>query len=255
MSLTLLLSALSACAPQSSSVQTSSQTGILGGRFVQPAEAIAQVTVKVVIGPGDYDQTCTGTLIASNFVITAAHCSQERPAPAEIVLYDGRILPIIRVFLHPKWARKNERSPEMRYDFALLEIGSNASSWAGLPAFGAQLAEGDEVKIAGYGTHLIGNEGYGDLYSLIGSVGPSYSSVEMKIMEGRGRGACNGDSGGPAYQVRSGQIILWGIDSVEGDDSGPDSPCGTSEIYSNVQSVRDWISAVAGLLTRAEHRD
>src|SRR5262249_22116808 len=53
-----------------------------------------------------------------------------------------------------------------------------------------------------------------------------------------GKDACHGDSGGPAYVVRSdGQLLLGGITS-----RGPD-PCGQFGIYTRVPEHMDWIRA------------
>lgn len=63
----------------------------------------------------------------------------------------------------------------------------------------------------------------------------SVTSNEVILDQTHGTGACNGDSGGPAYIEANGQLLLWGI------TSRGSLGCDTDAIYTNALTYLDWI--------------
>ena len=52
------------------------QPRIIGGNFAVPGALPWQVTLRKDTDPHDHESFCGGTLIATGFVLTAAHCFQ-----------------------------------------------------------------------------------------------------------------------------------------------------------------------------------
>ncbi len=68
---------------------------------------------------------------------------------------------------------------------------------------------------------------------------PNTKTTEIGVDQSKGRGACEGDSGGPAYAFVNGKIYLWGITS-RGEKS-----CSSYGIYSNALVYAPWIAKVS----------
>jgi secreted trypsin-like serine protease len=62
-------------------------------------------------------------------------------------------------------------------------------------------------------------------------------SHEVVVDQTQGKGACSGDSGGPAYVLKNGQYFLWGI------TSRGTPGCNEEGVYTNVLTYRDWVAA------------
>ena len=65
----------------------------------------------------------------------------------------------------------------------------------------------------------------------------------MKIDNTNGKGACHGDSGGPAYvQDKNGNVFLAGVTSRADEATDPEGKCIGKTIYTKVQPYLTWIS-------------
>lgn len=215
---------------------------IIGGTPVSPKDLISAVAVKVVIFPGNRVVTCSGTLISPTVVLTAAHCATPQHPPTEIVLFNGMSSPVLQTVVHPKAI---SFAGQLVYDFALLKIKDiGIKFFADLPTTALNLARGDQLQIAGYGARNDSPASdYGLLYSLpVVVVNPNVSETAMLVAEGPGRGACYGDSGGPAYFIKTGHIVVVGVDSQEGAVLTP-GKCGQAEKFSNVTQVIPWVNS------------
>lgn len=62
-------------------------------------------------------------------------------------------------------------------------------------------------------------------------------SHEVVVDQTAGKGACSGDSGGPAYVLKNGQYFLWGI------TSRGTPGCNEEGVYTNVLTYKDWVAA------------
>ena len=79
-----LLSALVSCAPETLNTgNNTKKSSIINGKDVKSDDLIAKSIVVVYNTKTKY--LCTGTLIASNVVLTAAHCAPERISHVKIV--------------------------------------------------------------------------------------------------------------------------------------------------------------------------
>lgn len=103
------------------------------------------------------DETCSGTFISSETVITAAHCishlqQNEMKPSGNLKVFvggpKGKEIPIKKVFF-PKWAGQ-QNMPIDGYDLAILQVSENSAP-AVSPIRTKSVAPGDSIVLAGYG--------------------------------------------------------------------------------------------------------
>ena len=224
--------------------ETNSAVGIVGGEVVAPEDPIAQVTALIELraqflqSSDQATSICSGTVIATNFIVTAAHCFQDKLVTKVVVA--GQTISVRRVFIHPQFDRNQ---PNNRYDVALLQLVKNnqIQTWAQLSTNTPE--KNAEVWIAGYGRTDVNTTSLRILNKAkMKLVVTDYNESESVVYGAEKQGACFGDSGGPAYQLKNGEIYLWGVDSRVPVENA--SRCGRLEIYSKIPTVLSWIKAV-----------
>lgn len=175
----------------------------INGGGAASAEIAAQ-TMMIVSTRG---ASCTGTVIASDLLLTAAHCVQPKSNYA-VVIPGGsapRLIQITQIALHPRFDPKQFESRRPSPDIAIIKLSeplpahyrtAKLSSRSGFPP------HGETFTLAGFGLARDGDaRSAGTLRSValpnIGSTGDSM----IRVSAGNGvvAGACIGDSGGPAY--------------------------------------------------------
>jgi secreted trypsin-like serine protease len=180
---------------------------------------------------------CTGTLIAPDLVLTAAHCFDTTVRPVGVGFGAGaeQLVPATRVRIHPDYDPATFSA-----DVALLWLDV-AVDVPPAPLLDAPMSAswvGARVRVVGYG--LTGA-------SDVGSSGVRrWVDVPLEEIEAErfryGVATCGGDSGGPAFLSIGGIDVLAGVTS-----SGPPGCLGYGRSV-RVDAVRGWIeSEAAGL--------
>ena len=214
-----------------------------------------------VVGVGAFGfQSCSGTLIAPNLVLTAQHCIAESPQRVNCGVADfGETFP------EPRWmhvstdtvmsisnASTNPVGLEIHvpespdgdfcgYDIALIILDRNVPREQAdyiIPRIDVSVEEGEIYTASGYGTSLDPQDRGGTRRTLtdrvVDCVGTDCGGFQGQTTDeewvGSG-GVCPGDSGGPALDVDN-QVI--GITS-----RGPDG-CGATT-YTGVEPWGDYI--------------
>lgn len=191
--------------------------------------------VKIVVQFTDGTEgLCSGTMITTDDVLTAAHCFFNSVASGFVEINSQRVA-IKEIINHPEIGI-NEENLAVFNDVAIVRLQSPLAVPI-LPILSSRgLQSGDIISIYGYG---LDNQGETDtLRSGEMRVGNVSANHIFAPFNGVGSNTCNGDSGGPAiYSFNSAdgrqQNAIAGIVST-----GRDISCQAGDItlFTNIQS-------------------
>jgi secreted trypsin-like serine protease len=217
--------------------------GIVGGQEVKPKEGLAHVVVGLVSQLDQGQALCTGTLIAENVVLTAAHCVDHNPESISVAfttdfskVKEADLRKVDRVVQHPRWLHHDDKD---QGDLALVHFsGKKASKYhvAKILNEKIQLKVGQKIVLVGFGV-TAGNDddSAGILRRTVTEISSISSSTEV-VSDGREHGVCFGDSGGPAFLKKGKQFYQWGVAS-----SVSRKTCDDLMIHTDVRPYRQWI--------------
>jgi secreted trypsin-like serine protease len=221
-----------------------------------PAGEFARAAVMIV---GSRGNSCTGTLVARDLVLTAAHCV----APGsdyKLVQFDAQKQPslrdIVRIERHPQFSAKTFDNHLATADVALIKLAAPVQgvSQATLSGGAFAVAPGDRFTIAGYGLTERGNgKTGGTLRAANLAATGKPGNLQIRLVdpatngERAGLGACTGDSGGPVFQDFGGRFLMVGVISWS---TGPNNAegCGGLTGVTPLSLYRGWIINTAGKL-------
>ena len=187
-----------------------------------------------------------GTLVAPQWVLTAAHVAQDRRIQS-VRFDDGTEVPVAQKILHPEW---RDGQP---HDIALVRLAAPVTSVTPVALYEGSDEAGKSVTFVGRGDHGTGLTGpkvvdkkkraatntveSADANWLRFTFDEPPAGTELEGVSGPG------DSGGPALIERGGKLHIAGV-SVFGSRGkyGPQT-YGTREAYTRVSTHLDWIRA------------
>lgn len=203
-----------------------------------PGRAIVMIT-------GSGSSLCTGTAIASDLVLTAAHCVQ-RPNSVVRVSRSGTPLAIRATAVHPRFNAQAYATHRATADVALVKLAAPLPPGiapAALAPAGLAVAPGHRMTVAGFGVTTDGTDaglGHARAASLVVTGQPGALQIRLydpaTRNQGPGLGACTGDSGGPAFSGdRVAGVVSW--TTGPGNSAG----CGGLTGLTPLLSYRSWI--------------
>jgi secreted trypsin-like serine protease len=233
------------------SLQFSSAEAINGN--APPASGFAaRPLVMVVDTRGDL---CTGTALAPDLVLTAAHCVTGKLAYTVKTFQGGPSVAVRSVAVHPQFNPASYAASRATADVALLKLAGPLAKLV-LPAKLAparNVAVGETLTIAGFGVTAAGTDrglGLPRMAKLAVTGKPGSLQIRLFDLATRnqraGLGACTGDSGGPLFDGESGQgvgqvigVVSW--TTAPNDEEG----CGGLTGVTPLLLYRNWIVETA----------
>ena len=231
---------------------------IVGGSETTPNSRPYQVALLM-----NGRQGCGGTLISSQWVLTAGHCVDSastnnltvKVGAHSMSRNDGQTIKVSQIIKHENW--RGAQSINSGYDIAVLRLASPASSSiipASLPtqALADQIAGvGSYVTVSGWGDTYGGSRRGSDTLREVALPVITNSSCSSQLGSNVGNGvicgggpnntsACNGDSGGPFAAQSSGKFysigtVSWGKD------------CKGATAFTRTTAYLDWIERKTGI--------
>ncbi|MBN3301297.1 CTRC protein, partial [Amia calva] len=236
-------------------------TRVVGGVDARPHSWPWQISLQVVRN-GDWFHTCGGTLIAPNWVLTAAHCISRNTYRVALGKHNlkqeeaGSVtVDAATIVVHEKW-----NSLFIRNDIALVKlqeavVASDNIMTACLPVAGSTLPNNEPCYVTGWGRLFTNGPAAEILQQALLPVVDHVTCtlpdwwggmVKDTMVCAGGDGVvsgCNGDSGGPLNCQRDG---VWSVEGVVSFGSGlgcnyPKKPT----VFTRVSSYIDWINTVS----------
>lgn len=282
----LALSSLVGCsnAPQAGLATTSEHAFIIGGKEAKGDEDFATTLVGLYnIREGFM---CTGSIVSNELILTAAHCvvgdagdtlvvfgknavalleasfavtkdAKGNPPPSVDEYFKRLPLPTaIRrgtaYRVSPVWTARQNESLNTG-DIALLKFeGGLLEGYvaAELLSDATKLEDGQTVLLSGYGvSDQTKGEGSGLLRFVETTIQTAkYTLSEILIDQTKGKGACHGDSGGPAYVVIEKKKYVVGVTSRGVND--PEDTCAVNAAFTSVPFYSPWLARAAKEMTK-----
>jgi secreted trypsin-like serine protease len=218
------------------------------------ADGIGRNVVTIVGSRGNF---CSGTMIAPNIALTAAHCVASG-ATYKIVEYDARRTPQLRdvaqIATHPQFNLQTMLAHRATADVALVRLASPLAAARQPPSVGAPripIAVGGRFTVAGIGVTVRGDGKSGGIIRAAGLVAtgkPGNLQIRLvdPVNDGKreGLGACTGDSGGPVFEDQQGRAVVIGVVSWSTGPNGT-AGCGGMTGVTPLSLYRDWILQTA----------
>jgi secreted trypsin-like serine protease len=227
---------------------------MVGGAAAAP-DAMARAVVLIVGSRGNF---CTGAALASDLVLTAAHCVLPG-ADYKIVEYDSAKQPQLRdvksVTAHPNFELKALLAHRATADVALLKLAAPLKNVEPATLGSSQpVAPGDTFTVAGLGVAVRGDGktgGTARAADLVATGRPGNLQIRLHDPATRGEkpglGACTGDSGAPVFRATGGRVALIGLVSWS-TGPGNSAGCGGLTGVTPLFLYRDWVTRSVKIL-------
>jgi len=204
----------------------------------------------VMVGSTLGDQ-CTGTALAPDLVLTAAHCVMRKARYAVKAYQTGDVIRVRKIARDPRFDFKRYAAARATADVALLKLEKPLPDIVVPAALGAarRVEAGETLTIAGFGVTKAGTaDGLGLPREAKLTVTGKPGSLQIRLNdaatrdERAGLGGCTGDSGAPAYDG-DGPLVI----GVVSWSTGPDNTegCGGLTGLTPLLNYRDWIIETA----------
>ncbi|MCJ2090835.1 trypsin-like serine protease [Methylobacterium sp. E-005] len=255
--------------------------GALAGQLPAPAAAVINgATTRDPDGARSFvvriesteGEICSGTLIAPDLVLSAAHCVM-RPAGYSVIGVDRafrqRRAQVIATTMHPDFVPGTTPEEQPGVDLALLKLERPLGpDFMPLDPRGAgAISTGEPVDIAGFGVVAENRRGSARVLRLahLVSIGSLQVANRVTVVTDRrrmaetsGAGACLGDSGGPiltggpgGYRIVG--VVSWSSGALQ--QGTRRTACGGFTAVTPVAEHSGWISARAAELSQMQVSD
>jgi secreted trypsin-like serine protease len=225
---------------------------VVGGARSRAVEGVRASTLRVETSRGEL---CSGAVISSELLLTAAHCLMNGGSIRVVSLdqrFRSRTHKVAAVLPHPSFVPGTTPRTQPGADLALIRLAAPLPPDIQPLTLGGGLWQGETVTMAGFGLASENNKRSARTLrqATLVNAGNYTTANTVKVAvdsENRGEvvgaGACRGDSGGPVLRGSADSRDLVGIVSWS---SGPLSSrvrmiCGGFTAITPISEYRAWI--------------
>ena len=237
---------------------------VINGEVSRDPNGLRASVVRIESTQGEI---CSGTLIARDLVLTAAHCVMHQAGYSVVAVdraFRQRRINAIAFAMHPDFVPGTTPEDQPGIDLALIKLAEPLSDdFQPLDPRGGAINTGDAVDIAGFGVvaenrrntartlrqaHLV------SIGSLQVANRVTVVTDRRRMAETAGAGACLGDSGGPilrggpgGYQIVG--VVSWSSGAMRQDRKAR-TACGGFTAVTPTGEHAGWINARAAEFAR-----
>jgi len=216
--------------------------------LVESSSDSSSVVKLFLFSGGNLIGSCTGTVISSTAVLTAAHCFQAPALGVTIrAVTDGTKVdvPVSRIVIHPDYAISDS---DISFNDVAIAFTSSPLPVSAMPILLSRAPEvGENSIVAGYGQTKNDGPAVEDVVAgraVVRIVTDNHVRIDFRLGESH---PCQGDSGGALFVEEDDGLAIVGVVSQSDPSITEDQVCskGDMTLYTNTQStgVYDFITS------------